>query len=767
MSMADAACPDAELLSLYVTEQLDEKRTERVRVHLLTCARCRDVVDGLNLTAVYISKDASTHKASPGNSDITEQDRVVDLSVLGQSPKQGALGRMGKYDILEVIGHGGMGVVFRAFDDQLRRTVAIKVLTRALASNETARRRFIREARAAAAINHLNVVTIHSVEEHEDSPFIVMEYIRGGSLRDLLRDKGPADATEIVRISAQIAAGLAAAHAQGVIHRDIKPGNIMLESGIERVKITDFGLARITVDNVELTTHEMPVGTPAYMSPEQVSAGKVDFRTDLFSLGCLMYTMASGSSPFRGDSAVQIAHKVCEHHPPKLRALNEENPEFLSEIVDRLLQKKPEHRYQSAQELASVLKRHLSAINLARTDEMTQTLHKQPIYSRRKSLWKWLAPLLILLVVAGITGIWLSTRKPDSPQLASGGKPESSQRPSDSITVASNGDADVQSIQEALTRAVPGCEIVVTDDAVYHESLLIDDAARWRDVRIVSPSGATIAPPEQAYAAVIIADTPGVRLSGFRIVPNSKQHAVMITGRCPGVTISELKIDEPSIWAQIFVAKQASGAKDRPLTIQDSSFVVGQLGTVIQGDSDSPISFVELRNNRFAGSGTHVQVNRSVRQLHVTGNIFLGGGIALNLSVPESSDVSIKNNTFYHAGEELPAATWLHLPSTPGDVSGAEVESNMIVGNLDIRCKGGLSPFSRQWSFRNNVCAPDSGLDRQRLQPLVEFVDEIQFKSTDPQSADFLRPVDSSPLTDVDDEGRYPGAREPAGAAKE
>lgn len=764
--MALPSCPDDDLLSLYATEQLEGERAASVRDHLLTCARCRDIVDGLNLTAAYISKEGSTHKAPSGNSDITERDMLVDLSLLGKSPKQEALGRMGKYDVLEVIGHGGMGVVFRAFDEQLRRTVAIKVLTRALASNTTARRRFIREARAAAAINHLNVVTIHSVEEHEDLPFIVMEYIRGGSLRDWLREKGKADAAEIVRISVQIAAGLAAAHAQGVIHRDIKPGNVMLESGIERVKITDFGLARIAIDNVELTTHEMPLGTPAYMSPEQVSAGKVDFRTDLFSLGCLMYTMANGKSPFRGDSAVQIAHKVCEYDPPKLRTLDNEMPEFLSEIVARLLQKKRDHRYQSAQELAEVLNRHLSAINLARTDEMTQTLHKQPIYSRRRSVWKWLAPLLVILLTAVGSGIWLNSRNSDDPRVADN-PPDPPERTGEQFTVASTGDADFQSIRKALTHAVPGSKIVVTDDATYHESLNIDDARRLRDIEIVSLKGATIAPPEQDFAAIMIADTPGIHLRGFQIASQAKQHGIVITGNCAGVTISQLTIEEPSNWAQIFIAKQAAGKQDRPLTIEDSSFVVDQLGTVIQGDVDKPVSFVRLMNNRYSGSGTHVQVNRTVHGLHVTGNIFLGGGLALNLSGSGSSDVSVNNNTFFRARSDVGPVAWLQLPATPWNATNFEFGRNVIVGDMDITCNGDLSEFAKQWSFHKNMCAAGPGLDQQRLQPFVEIADEIHFVSTDPQSADFLRPAENSPLTKIDDQGRYAGAREPLGATKE
>ena len=192
--------------------------------------------------------------------------------------------------------------MLKARDAKLERLVAVKVLNPDLASNGPARARFLREARSAAAVTHEHVVTIHAVDEANEMPFLVMEYILGVSLEDRIQRSGHLKVEEILRIGMQAASGLAAAHAQGVVHRDIKPSNILLENGVERVKITDFGLARV-VHEAQLTQSNIVAGTPQYMSPEQARGELVDHRSDLFSLGCVLYAMCVGRSPFRAEDA--------------------------------------------------------------------------------------------------------------------------------------------------------------------------------------------------------------------------------------------------------------------------------------------------------------------------------------------------------------------------------------------------------------------------------------------------------------------------------
>src|SRR5207249_10465881 len=220
------------------------------------------------------------------------------LDFLEPSDRTGSIGRLGHYEVQEVVGRGGMGVVLKAFDEQLHRVVAIKVMAPQLASSATARKRFAREARAAAAVTHDHVVTIHAVAEDGPLPHIVMQFVAGESLQDRLDRNGPLPLLEVLRIGMQTAAGLAAAHAQGLVHRDVKPSNILLENSVERVKITDFGLAR-AVDDASITQSGVVAGTPQYMAPEQAGGEVLDHRADLFSLGSVLYAACTGRPPFR------------------------------------------------------------------------------------------------------------------------------------------------------------------------------------------------------------------------------------------------------------------------------------------------------------------------------------------------------------------------------------------------------------------------------------------------------------------------------------
>jgi len=278
----------------------------------------------------------------------------VSLDFLEPCDVPGRLGKIGPYEVTEAIGVGGMGVVLRAHDPKLNRVVAVKVMAPPSVANPTARKRFLREAQAAAAINHPHVVSIHAVDQTQKTPYLVMECIDGVSLAEKIARCGHLEVKEIVRIGAQIAAGLAAAHAHGVVHRDIKPSNILLQDGVERVKITDFGLAR-AVDDLKVTRSGDVAGTPEFMSPEQAQGKRVDARSDLFSLGAVFYMMCTGRSPFRADSTIASLRRVCDDTPRPMREVNPDVPEWLAAIADRLLEKDPADRFQSAEELCQLL----------------------------------------------------------------------------------------------------------------------------------------------------------------------------------------------------------------------------------------------------------------------------------------------------------------------------------------------------------------------------------------------------------------------------
>jgi serine/threonine protein kinase len=265
------------------------------------------------------------------------------------------IGRLGSYRIQAVVGKGGMGVVFRAHDPALNRLVALKALLPSMAAVPTAGMRFLREAKAAAALKHPHVVTVFQVGEDRGIPFLAMEYLEGEPLDDHIRREGQLPLADALRIGRETALGLAAAHTRGLVHRDIKPANLWLERPAGHVKILDFGLAHALANEAELTQLGMIVGTPAYMAPEQADGMPVDTRCDLFSLGCVLYQMVTGTLPYQGATTMAILHALAVHEPPPVCALRPEAPAELSSLVTRLLARNPEDRPASAQEVAETL----------------------------------------------------------------------------------------------------------------------------------------------------------------------------------------------------------------------------------------------------------------------------------------------------------------------------------------------------------------------------------------------------------------------------
>lgn len=304
--------------------------------------------DDLAATTLYSCENAAMTKQK----DDAEFENAVGY--LEPSTKLGSLGRLGHYEVLEVIGRGAFGTVLRAFDEKLQRVVAIKVMAPELAATSPARKRFLREAQASAAIRHEHVVSIYAVEE-KPLPYLVMEFIPGQTLQQRLDEIGPLDVPTVLRIGRQIAEGLAAAHAQDLIHRDIKPANILLETGArEMVKVTDFGLAR-AADDASVTQSGTIVGTPMYMAPEQAMGHKLDQRADLFSFGSVLYQMVSGRPPFRASTTLAVLKRLQEDTPRPIREIIPEAPQWLCDIITKLHAKNPDERYQSAREIADVL----------------------------------------------------------------------------------------------------------------------------------------------------------------------------------------------------------------------------------------------------------------------------------------------------------------------------------------------------------------------------------------------------------------------------
>jgi serine/threonine-protein kinase len=362
-----STCDPGRLEQLLRDRLPDDARRE-LEAHLYLCPQCRERLDELaggkrwwSEVRRFLGGDGASQSLPTMDHPPPRRWSDLDLDFLTPSDYPGALGRLGGYEVLEILGRGGWGVVLKAFDTSLHRPVAIKVLAEGYAANGTARKRFAREARAAAAVVHDHVVPVHAVDSEATPPYLVMAFIPGQSLQQRIDRSGPLDLKEVLRIGSQTASGLAAAHAQGLVHRDIKPANIMLENGVERVVLTDFGLAR-SVDDASVTGSGAVAGTPQYMAPEQARGEAVDQRADLFALGSTLYAMCTGQAPFRGESSMAVIRQVCDVEPQPIRGIDPEVPAWLEGIVKKLHAKDPTERLQSATEVADLLERCLAHV---------------------------------------------------------------------------------------------------------------------------------------------------------------------------------------------------------------------------------------------------------------------------------------------------------------------------------------------------------------------------------------------------------------------
>ncbi|CAK9006408.1 Probable serine/threonine-protein kinase PknB [Durusdinium trenchii] len=607
-----------------------------------------------------------------------------------------------------------MGVVFEAIDTNLNRTVAIKMLRRFLAASGVSRRRFIREARASAAIRHPNVITVYSTHDDGDLPFLVMEYIQGPTLQDHIVEHGRLDPIDVVRMARDIAYGLAAAHRQGVVHRDIKPSNILLESDLSGLKISDFGLARASFDKGQLTSHEIALGTPAYMSPEQITCSDhLDARSDLFSLGCVIYAMVTGHSPFQGRSALDIARRVASEVPQALTAVVPTTPRFLSDLTTKLLARDPELRFQTADEVGDVLDRFLAQINQTPSSQLSEVLATpldisvapsapSPRRSRR-GWWKG-----ALGGVALLTLLWLTYDQWPRPEDA----PPEVVDQGDSAPLVPNNGADVARLERvtvsreggdcttvaaALDLVRQGGTIHVQGPLVLSEPLFVGGGDHHRNLRLVGDDGVVFQHSGDG-PLVTVSGTPGVTISGFRFEAHARQHAVLIVGDCPGLLIEDATFQAPaeSPFALLYFTSAAKGAADAPMTVRNC----------------------------------HIQAR------------------------PESIDLRVINNTYVGCHH------WLSLHESPPDRPGVMIHNNLLI---DVGpCKSANVPPSQYaggaWDFACNFWKAPEAFSRISVVETgraATFVESIEFEEWDLE-AGCVRIAADSPLAQAGRIGETP-----------
>ncbi len=429
-----ASCRRQPLEAL-LAGKLSDRSTARLTKHLNRCETCQQRITTLAAepgwwldASRWLEPETPDFDAAAddlGDLLLAEFDtypdskrELLECGLLEASTDPAMIGKLGRYDVKKVLGAGGTGIVLQAIDSELSRPVAIKVLAPTLAAHGAARKRFARESQAVAAVAHENVVAVHHVEGNGRIPYLVMQYVEGNSLQERIIQDGPLDATTVLRMTAQLAAALSAAHDQGLVHRDVKPANILVGPAGQRVWITDFGLAR-AVDDASLTRTGFIAGTPHYMSPEQARGATVRASSDLFGLGGVVYFMLTGRPPFRAERTLAILNRICDEPHRPIREINPHVPPALSELVDRLLAKAPADRFSSAAETRDACLRLLAQQtspdqrpSLGQPSERSTTLPRRPGFTIPRAAGAIVALSLLALCLAGIVDLSRHLRHP-------------------------------------------------------------------------------------------------------------------------------------------------------------------------------------------------------------------------------------------------------------------------------------------------------------------------------------------------------------------
>lgn len=501
-------CIDRDKLRALVRDSLPAAERMKWIRHLDSCTNCQSSLDSFTSTEkLDFSSLMKVEKVSTSIQQVVDRLKSAALTTsahqlsldsirhLLESDSETGKYRFSQYNVLDCIGAGSMGIVLRAYDESLGRQVAIKVVAPELARNSSSRERFLREAKLAAGIEHENVVTIHSIDEHKGVPFFVMQLVEGQTLHELLEKSGPLPEAVLMRIATEAARGLAAAHEKSVVHRDIKPANILIEERTSRVILTDFGLAK-AADDANLTRIGTVAGTPNFMSPEQAKGDPVGEQSDLFSLGAVLFTAATGEAPFACETIYGVLRKVCEEEPRFVTELNANISSRFSDLVARLLRKSPSERFSSANEL-------VQALDSAALD----TNSKQ---SGLASAWSTLLGIgCTLLLLWSLFHYWPDTAIKDQAQQVY------------SVVGSSRRFA---SLGEAVRNAADGEIIEVdTDECVTESELSIE--GKSLSIRAAAGCRPSIVQASESKSPWLTAKSSDLRLQGLRLVQSSSSQA--------------------------------------------------------------------------------------------------------------------------------------------------------------------------------------------------------------------------------------------------
>lgn len=710
-----------------------------------------------DLTKIF--KDEPLADGDPQKPKITVDQKLCYLAMEGASQfpllppeTHGSIGRFQTYDVMEVVGRGGMGVVFRAFDRQLHRNVAIKAMSEKLLKSETARKRFLREARSAAAINHANVVSIYAAGEEAGYPFLAMEFVNGKTLEDRIHKESPLDVTDALRISSQIASGLAAAHRQGVIHRDIKPSNILIVDQIDRIKISDFGLALLALEHTDLTSFGDVVGTPSFMAPEQINGEDISPATDLFSLGVVIYTMFLGHSPFRARGNLAALHRINDYHPPLLHEQFPQVPAKLSSLVAQLMEKNPKKRPQSAEAVADELLK-ISNERIASDGSTTVTVAKP-----EQNSWIFYQRLmgLGLATAAGLAGLSLywpmitapSKSNPESlfnaqvPVVTA--NPKAKSILADQIIHVGGPDSEVGTIDEALKLAMPGTAIRVHAGR-YRESIKITRPAH-QNLQLIGVGEVILEALASSGPVLEVHNVSGVELKHLRIRTFPQQIAVDIQGSGIGLRIEDCNLEsmnpKTAVLPLLHWHHGLEAEPSNPSSIRHCTIKAGGVGVVL-GDRDA-LSFPSLRDIEISDCvlltadrsfGVPFVLQTSVEKVTFASNTVAHGLGALSFvfDFPGSAKmIRIVNNSFH----DFKNVCYFNTSDPRQEI---EIANNVFI---DVSALHAVSqPLTDyQFWFKDNAFVGSQTV----TDPLPLFfstrLNRDDFLSLDPENSEYLHP---------------------------
>ena len=681
------------------------------------------------------------------------------------SSSEAEVHRIGPYELRQQLGEGGMGVVYAAVDLVTEREVAVKVLHPRRSADDQFRQRFLREAKAAALLSGPNIVPVLGMFEEAGIHYLVMEQITGGSLQMLLDRKQPRDIAWIVDIATQIARGLNVAHAAGVIHRDIKPSNILIDQEQRTAYIADFGLATLAHAQDHLTTTGRPMGTPSYMSPEQVKGLATDPRTDLFSLGCVIYALVQGDSPFQSTNIAATTHRIATMDPEPLHTVDTRVPHRLARLVRKLLRKDPDDRFGSAleveQALAVCLEPDPDATRI--DDDLTEVLPRP-----KSRFWMRVAAVAGLSTVLVSGGVFLNrgetrTQPPPPPVVPTSPLPQT-------LTVSASSDAMFRSLRPAFQAARPGDEIRILDDGRYEGPFTLDHPVRHRGIRLVAPLHARLHADSVGATSLGTLEIVGVSdvvIDGLIVEGGTEHHAIYVAGDVTGSELRNLTVVQPPLelaytWANIMLDHECGGTPERPLVIRGCQIATGQFG-ICAGRMGSADAYgaqqTLIDGNSFVGPGTHIMLNQGARGIRIEHNLFRSGaGIGVKLTGPSASgSITVANNSFYQV------SGWLQLePRRAG--AACVARNNLMVSPVGPVWNQSLEDEIGRWQFTGNLVEDLAQTGDSVATPYGATLRDVQLQSHDPENPDFLRPTPTSPAARIESENGLPfyvGARAP------